>query len=136
MTHINKFINTILILGLSQGFATWLYSTFFPKTFFFITIFSHRDLGMCLSMLSTRILKIKNTYIDKLYKHLPILIIANQFYRSEMYHMQQYLVNKINNINPHLSLLIYYIPFAMLWAGINLARKICIDWKITENKKK
>ncbi|QKF93463.1 hypothetical protein QKU48_gp0005 [Fadolivirus algeromassiliense] len=125
-----KFINTILILGITQGISTWLYMIFLPKTFFFLTVFSYRDLGMCLAVLVTRLFSFENNYVSKIFKNLSVLIVANQFYRFEAYHMQNYITNDVISMNYYGSLLLYFMPFAISWTCVNLVRRLCIDWKI------
>lgn len=102
---------------------------FLPRNFFFVNVFSYRDMGVCMALLITNLFNIQNTYIDKILNPLTPLLVANQFYRFEVYHMQNYITDDVLNMHSLISLLIYFVPFTVSWACLNLVRRLCIDWK-------
>lgn len=128
MKSLLTFLNTVFIIGITQGIATWLYLLFLPKNFFFMNIFSNRSAGICLGVLTSRIFNIRNTYIDKLFIPLLPILLTDQFFRYEAYHREKYITENVLNMHHILSLFFYFIPFATGWIIVNLTRKLCIDW--------
>ncbi len=130
---INTFIKTMILIGIAQGISTWLYLVFLPKTFFFVTIFGHKDFGMCLTVFIAYMFNIQDTFINKILNPLFALIVANIFYRLEVMHLH-HLACDVNKVNCYMSLFLFCIPFAMFWAFANLMRRSCIDWTYEKNK--
>jgi len=116
-------IVAIGLLGISQGISSWIYYYFLPTNFFFTVIFCHKNGGLLLAFLFSKLFKIKDKYVDDILYPLVIGMVGYTFMRIEAFVREQYLLQMIANLPGWQILLFYMIPFYTFWALVNWIRK-------------
>jgi len=111
------------LLGITQGISSWIYFYFFPNNFFFTVIFCHKNGGLLLAFLFSKIFKIKDKYVDDILYPLITGMVGYTFMRLEAFVREHYLLPALTNLPGGQILIFYMIPFYTFWALVNWSRK-------------
>jgi hypothetical protein len=118
-------VKAIVILGLAQGVCSWVYLYALPDNFFFTVLFCHKNAGLVLAFLISKLLHIKNKYIEEILYPLVPSVVGYQLIRLESYTRENHLLPNIVNLSGLETLVVYVVPFYVFWITTNLIKKKC-----------